>query len=72
MPLTRNPETETAPPRRKKRLLLRLLGAISAFVIVWAVVGIFLYVARPRTNPNTRMCCSCLGRLTSGSATQNS
>ncbi|MFF2296854.1 ElyC/SanA/YdcF family protein [Arthrobacter sp. NPDC058127] len=49
--LTRTPETQATRPARKKRLLLRLSAAIAAVAVVWAVAGIFLYVAPTADQP---------------------
>lgn len=51
MTLIFNPETETASPRRKRRLLLKLFAAIGALAMVWAIAGIFLYVSPPADEP---------------------
>jgi hypothetical protein len=44
-------ETKTPPLKRTKRLLLKSLAATGALVIVWAVVGLFLYVAPQADEP---------------------
>lgn len=51
MTLLRSPETETVPPRRKKRAARRAFAVIGALAIVWAVAGIFLYVVPPSDEP---------------------
>lgn len=51
MTLTDTPPTEATAPRRKMPLLLRALTATMGLVIVWAIAGIFLYVAPPDDEP---------------------
>jgi uncharacterized SAM-binding protein YcdF (DUF218 family) len=51
MTLLRDPETQATPPTRKKRLFFRSFAVIGALTIVWAVAGIFLYVAPPSDEP---------------------
>jgi hypothetical protein len=51
MTLLRDPETQATPPTRKKRLFFRSFVVIAALAIVWAVAGIYLYVAPPSDEP---------------------
>ncbi|WAH95922.1 YdcF family protein [Arthrobacter sp. MMS18-M83] len=51
MTLICDPETETAPPRRKKRPIVMAFAVIAALAIAWGVAGIFLYVAPPSDEP---------------------
>ncbi|GAA3309993.1 YdcF family protein [Arthrobacter ramosus] len=51
MTLLRDHETQAKPPTRKKRLFFRSFAVIAALAIVWAVAGIFLYVAPPADEP---------------------
>jgi uncharacterized SAM-binding protein YcdF (DUF218 family) len=51
MTLLRDPETQATPPIRKKRLFFRSIAVVATLAIVWAVAGIFLYVAPPSDEP---------------------
>ncbi|MCI0139993.1 YdcF family protein [Arthrobacter bambusae] len=51
MTLLRDPETQATPPTRKKRLFFRSIAVVATLAIVWAVAGIFLYVAPPSDEP---------------------
>ncbi|UYY80850.1 YdcF family protein [Arthrobacter sp. YA7-1] len=51
MTLLRDHETQAKPPTRKKRLFFRSFAVIAALAIVWAVTGIFLYVAPASDEP---------------------
>src|SRR6478609_7204705 len=51
MTLLRDHETQAKPPTRKKRLLFRSVAVIAALAIVWALAGVFLYVAPPSDEP---------------------
>ncbi|MGM7777345.1 YdcF family protein [Arthrobacter sp. KNU-44] len=51
MTLICKPEARTALRRRKRRLLLKSFAAIGVLVMVWAIAGIFLYVAPPADEP---------------------
>ncbi len=51
MTLLRDNETKPTQPKRWKRRLRQALTVIIAFVTVWAIAGIFLYVAPPADEP---------------------
>lgn len=51
MTLLRDHKTQATPPTRKRRLFFRLFAVLAAMAVVWAVAGIFLYVAPPADEP---------------------